>query len=664
MGDLVVSKSTDDVTIESALERTLTEEELKLTDGGSADGSNTDNEGGTTLKTIPENSQVPINVSTPCIGAVLDSTVAYAENMDSQKINHSSTENTDELDNDIEIVTFEEVDQATQTSCYDVPEKTNYSHIATPSKGNLTNLSLQRKTPLLKRTRAGRTRDKAAKLVQDSDKKKGENRDEIVILRAENAVLKTAIQNLEHTISEQNSALTGFRAELKFLTLEMRKMKETTEASDAKTSLLLEDQESKCIKRCNETMLESQRKRDRLSSKIDQIQKHKCTEMDTDTWDNKLCSLQKTLKQETKKISAEVNEAICNIQTDVERIEHEVAGISQKTKAPVLESGSIAEAASTDIGPRGPQLNQVGPNSLVFGPTSTELQFAHQPRFIQQPIMDAIRQPVNNYSIPQNQMQHSQPGRAALPPLQSRPPPPPKNQPLQKLPQALQQGKEPSLNMRGEQDVVDTVQDINQNGESNLKLEKTLLVMDSNKQYLTDELWKNSRMLFCATAGELLTKSPDLIREHQPDVVLIHTGTNDLDHRDGATVARTLAHIAQKMRKEHPHLKIIVSEVTPRRYYKDDQVKICNEQLENLLKPMDNVTLAFHSNLRTPDWRFYRDDKHIDASAVRKFAANLKTALRKAIGIPERPRDGRKKPPRMQNVEELRMKLLEVLGGK
>ena len=70
---------------------------------------------------------MPINVSTPCIGAVLDSTVAYAENMDSQKINHSSTENTDELDNDIEIVTFEEVDQATQTSCYDVPEKTNYS---------------------------------------------------------------------------------------------------------------------------------------------------------------------------------------------------------------------------------------------------------------------------------------------------------------------------------------------------------------------------------------------------------------------------------------------------------------------------------------------------------------------------------------------------------
>ena len=145
--------------------------------------------------------------------------------------------------------------------------------------------------------------------------------------------------------------------------------------------------------------------------------------------------------------------------------------------------------------------------------------------------------------------------------------------------------------------------------------------------------------------------------------MLIHTGVNDLDYRDGATVATTLVQVAQRMKTEHPQMKIIISEVTPRKHHKDDEVKICNEQLHARLSAIGGVTMAIHSNLRAPDWRFHRDDKHIDRTAVRKFASNLKTALRKAIGIAQRPKNTRKKVPSPRSVDDLRRKLLEVLGG-
>ena len=80
---------------------------------------------------------------------------------------------------------------------------------------------------------------------------------------------------------------------------------------------------------------------------------------------------------------------------------------------------------------------------------------------------------------------------------------------------------------------------------------------------------------------------------------------------------------------------------------------------------MDNVTMALHSNLRTPNWEFYKDDKHFDPSSIRKFASNLKIALRSAIGIVERERKaktaGRKQ--KIDNVGELKKRLLQVLQG-
>ena len=48
---------------------------------------------------------------------------------------------------------------------------------------------------------------------------------------------------------------------------------------------------------------------------------------------------------------------------------------------------------------------------------------------------------------------------------------------------------------------------------------------------------------------------------------------------------------------------------------------------------MDNVTIATHSSLRTDDWKYYDDDKHLAQKSIGKFARSLKTGLRTALGI-------------------------------
>ena len=200
---------------------------------------------------------------------------------------------------------------------------------------------------------------------------------------------------------------------------------------------------------------------------------------------------------------------------------------------------------------------------------------------------------------------------------------------------------------------------------SHKKLAKTLILMDSNKKHLTGDLWKNSTLLFCPTANELATKFPSLLRQHNPDIVLIHTGVNDLDYVDGATVARSLAHTVQNMISMNPEIKIVISEITPRKINKDDQVILCNQHLHTYLDHVENVVLAIHSNLRTEDWEFHEDDKHFLQISIGKLAANLKAALRKTIGMAERPKKkvGLRKT-QTDGLSELKKKLLAVLQGK
>ena len=160
--------------------------------------------------------------------------------------------------------------------------------------------------------------------------------------------------------------------------------------------------------------------------------------------------------------------------------------------------------------------------------------------------------------------------------------------------------------------------------------------MDSNRKHLVqDQLWKNNTVIPCGNTYDL-RKILNTTTVTGIDLIFIHIGVNDIDRDDGKTVSKNLVDIVQKLRSEHPNLKVVVSEVTPRQLTRDDEVQICNTALHAALDNVPNVTIAKHSNLRNDRWSFHveKDDRHFDKSSIGRLAKNLKVAFRKAIGLP------------------------------
>ena len=185
-------------------------------------------------------------------------------------------------------------------------------------------------------------------------------------------------------------------------------------------------------------------------------------------------------------------------------------------------------------------------------------------------------------------------------------------------------------------------------------LRKSILFMDSNLAFLDPEmLWKNLTLIPCGTTHILRDKLRDACLNDY-EIVFIHTGVNNIDTEDGEVVAKDIIDIVQKLRHHHPSIKVIVSEITPRQVFRDDEVVKCNELLRSTLKTTENVTMAFHSNLRNDQWSFHKknDDKHFSRISISMFASNIKNAFRACLGIPPNP--NRKKKLRGIKMKTLR----------
>ena len=449
-----------------------------------------------------------------------------------------------------------------------------------------------RPTPLVKRTRAGRAKPELQVPV-------GVKKDDLLILRAENRVLKNAVKNLELTVNEQNKELTTFRADLQFLKLEMKKASEVNAANEKRFSILQSEQEKSCDAKIKQHSAHTQKTIDKISTKADQAFKRTeaysfssaaANNIKGPAHDNEVEVAVGNIQKKVEELEVTVRD----VQTDVERLEHVQAGFEEKTSSNVTNNDIPAPASN---------------------PTDT-----NKPAY----------------------------------------PPSPLNFTSGNLPVDKHGKKDPATPNDEEKDPSSKVTE-------RPPLAKTLVIMDSNQKHLK-KLWENTEMIFSPNARQLLPRLPQLMTQHKPDLVLIHNGTNDLDHRDGATVAETLQQIVLQLKNNVPKLKIVISEITPRKVNKDDQVQICNKLLHTYFDQMDDVTIATHSSLRTDDWKFCDDDKHLAQKSIGKFARNLKTGLRAALGIQLSNKDKKaekKKGKTIRNnksaLEELAKQLLQVM---
>ena len=75
----------------------------------------------------------------------------------------------------------------------------------------------------------------------------------------------------------QKKEIFDFKAELKFISMEMKKIYEAAAVSEKTMGILFDDQDMKCMKRILNVSNESQKKRDRISTKV-QLSLHNCSE--------------------------------------------------------------------------------------------------------------------------------------------------------------------------------------------------------------------------------------------------------------------------------------------------------------------------------------------------------------------------------------------------
>ena len=171
--------------------------------------------------------------------------------------------------------------------------------------------------------------------------------------------------------------------------------------------------------------------------------------------------------------------------------------------------------------------------------------------------------------------------------------------------------------------------------EDNSGKKKIVILTDSNGKRLDKKKFCHPVPLneitwqICYTLKQI-NEELNSLRDVGFDMIVICCGTNDTDERTGVEVANELIGIVHRIKQEHPHTKIVLSETTPRQHHRDQEIQQCNQVLHEHLDQMPGLSIAIQSGLREGNWVLYEDDKHIKRNRINVYAGNIKTAMREA----------------------------------
>ena len=125
-----------------------------------------------------------------------------------------------------------------------------------------------------------------------------------------------------------------------------------------------------------------------------------------------------------------------------------------------------------------------------------------------------------------------------------------------------------------------------------------LIFFDSNRRSVDfRKLWtiNNSERKF---VGNLIRKFVNATYIRKLSHALINIGVNDIDSKNGTLVYHELKDIVEMLMAKYPGIKIICSEITPRKDRRYTEVLQCNTLLNGSASSMGNIYVAHHSNLR------------------------------------------------------------------
>ena len=438
---------------------------------------------------------------------------------------------------------------------------------------------------------------------------------EIEDLRSENTALNRAVKLLEETVLKQGNQITDLYSKIDGMKSEcIKEIDQQVNIAESRLHIFHNNQEAKCLELKKQVSAAFNKRMDKISTKIDVVEKkmgeNPVPEIPSDT----------------------IHSQLSDLQTYIEKVDHEVASM-QDSMSKLVDN----DISFTVVTP--PKSRNTGKDDNVL-----KVPLKSGPWHAEDPLSPAF---VCNEEEDKDTASTEQA--------------------VECVNNGNNTGEEEHRTL---QDKRPRKNDDAAKGKETRKVFNSVLFIDSNAAHLDrDLLWKNNNIIRCGTTYDVRNKlkSMDL---SDMDLVFIHVGVNDIDTENGAKVATNLVDLVRGLKRKYPSLKIVVSEVTPRQLHRDDEVIECNKILHATLRFDKEVTIAKHGNLRNERWSFHKknDDKHFSEISIARFASNLKTAFRTAIGLSNTQKKGRKQSEGPRNgkdsnkeIRELKNMLLKFL---
>ena len=200
--------------------------------------------------------------------------------------------------------------------------------------------------------------------------------------------------------------------------------------------------------------------------------------------------------------------------------------------------------------------------------------------------------------------------------------------PLQEPPtKHLENGKQDKLKSANPQHPTTSSASNNNNTRSN----EVIFLCDSNGKFLDTRQMFSSKHEVKYIRAPLIEHARSYLQNDvrtPPQVIILHTGTNDLERSNSPEelISNILILITEASTK-FPSSKIFFSTLLPRNDIPTPIITSINVQLINSCARLPNVQLIKHDNLFANQLNILHDNKHILKRHIGLFAKNLKDAI-------------------------------------
>ena len=161
--------------------------------------------------------------------------------------------------------------------------------------------------------------------------------------------------------------------------------------------------------------------------------------------------------------------------------------------------------------------------------------------------------------------------------------------------------------------------------------EEVVIIMDSNRQYISSERFWNGHSCIKIKAGNIKEARKVLLESEfkRAKFIYIHVGTNDLENTQNIEdISRDLINLGSSLQRDYPDANVFISEVLVRSDFLNGKIIELNKLLERNMP--ESLFFIRHRNIKK---EMLDDKKHIKKNFIQVLVGNLKHKLRETLKI-------------------------------